>query len=203
MNGIFCWYGHDNLIPTDLYYTSLFNEKYYNIPGKHDWDHLGNGLYGQWSNEKNLDKIDYRPDIYYGRVPVKTVDEVRTYIRKIKAYESSIDRPEESARFDKVLLIAEKYERKYNIWRQYVGDPKDLGENRYTLLENELGTLIHLSQIPAEPSVLLCYNNGIGYHQLSDNNWDYVIGPDILVPSYYQFYFINAKCKTYNVDPCS
>lgn len=195
VNGIFCWYGHDNLIPTDLYYASLFNEEYYNIRGKHDWDYLGNGLYGQWSNEKNLDKIDYLPDIHYGRVPVKTVDEVRTYIRKIKAYESSIDRPEESARFDKILLVAEKYERKNNIDREYVDHLRDLGANKYSPLKNENRTLIRLSQIPEDSSVLLCYNNGIGYHQIFDHNWDYVIGPDILIPSYSQLYFIDAKCK--------
>jgi len=74
------------LIPTDLYYASLKSARY-NQPGKHDWDALGNHLYGYYSETGEPSGIDFFPDISVGRVPCATAAQAKVVIDKIIRYE--------------------------------------------------------------------------------------------------------------------
>lgn len=103
------WYTNDNLLPTDLYYSSLFGPNDLK-PGCHDWDLLGNGLYGQWSRDKNLGGVDYSPDISVGRAPVSDLDGVKTFVSKIISYETADTRSSEYNHFKRMLLVAEHWD---------------------------------------------------------------------------------------------
>ncbi len=103
------WYTSDNLIPTDLYYASLFGPDDLKL-GFHDWNHLDNGLYGQWSWDKNLGEADYTPDISVGRAPVCNEAEAKTFVNKIISYETADVRPAEYDRFTRILLVAEHWD---------------------------------------------------------------------------------------------
>ncbi len=67
--------GHND-IPTDLYYLSSGT-----------WDADGDGIYGEWADD--LEAIDYgSPDVALGRIPVRTLADVKAYTDKIIGYES-------------------------------------------------------------------------------------------------------------------
>ncbi len=87
INDAMTWYTPSNMIATDLYYSSLYSE-YYNVPGKKDWDHLNNGLYGQHNTENpHMDGIDYIANIGLGRAPVESDAEAKVIVDKIIEYE--------------------------------------------------------------------------------------------------------------------
>ena len=73
-------------IPTDLYYASLQSTRY-NKAGKHDWDALGNGLYGYYSETGEPSGIDFHHDICVGRAPCATADEAKAVVDKLIRYE--------------------------------------------------------------------------------------------------------------------
>src|SRR6185369_11765972 len=83
-----------NTIPTDLYYSSLVGP-HYNQPGKHDWDLLDNGVWGQHAAGNELDGINYTPAISIGRAPVQNATEADTFVDKVIAYEK-FQRPDGS-----------------------------------------------------------------------------------------------------------
>lgn len=124
------WYTADNLIPTDLYYASLYADTYLQ-PGKHDWDLLGNGLYGQWSATTNLDGVDYTPDVSVGRVPAGSAAEVTRWVNKLIAYERAAERTAEVGRFRKALYVADHWGRWAEIPR-HSGDPVTPDPWRYS-----------------------------------------------------------------------
>jgi hypothetical protein len=74
-----------NMIPTDLYYASV-DSPLYSLPGRHDWDNDGNGLYGWWDGG-NPDGIDFAADISVGRAPVRTTAHAHTFVEKVLTYE--------------------------------------------------------------------------------------------------------------------
>jgi hypothetical protein len=76
---------HWNTIPTDLYYSSLIGPGY-NQPGKHDWDALDNGVYGQ-HQDLNLDGIHFVPSVSLGRAPVRSALDAEAFVNKVIAYE--------------------------------------------------------------------------------------------------------------------
>lgn len=67
-------WGNDRDIPTDVYYISPTN-----------WDHDQDGVYGEWKDDREA--ISY-PDgtVAIGRIPVRTVDDVKAYANKVKHY---------------------------------------------------------------------------------------------------------------------
>jgi hypothetical protein len=88
-----------NMIPTDLYYSSLVGSMY-NQPGKHDWDLVDNGIYGQhfvppinWHEPDVevrydvIDGVDFNPDVSLGRAPVRDAAEADVFVNKVLAYE--------------------------------------------------------------------------------------------------------------------
>jgi len=58
-----------NMLPTDLYYASLQGPSY-GIAGRHDWDLLDNGIYGQHTDSADFDGVEYETDVSVGRAPV-------------------------------------------------------------------------------------------------------------------------------------
>jgi len=82
--------------PSDLYYGDLAKRD----GSFEDWNAMNEGFHAQYfgevrgeSNKRdpiNYDRVDYRPEIAYGRWPVSTEKEVRTVADKTKAYEESI-----------------------------------------------------------------------------------------------------------------
>jgi hypothetical protein len=98
-------WGH-SYMPTDLYYADLYDTVDDDIwdldTGEFDdWDSNNNNLFAEmgvlghfpsnWS-EANVDKVDLKPDVAVGRIPVSTTSELQTMVNKIIAYETS-DKP--------------------------------------------------------------------------------------------------------------
>ena len=80
------WLYQWNILPTDMYYSSLLGPNY-SISGLHDWDMLDNGLYGQHTNGDNFDGVSFSVDIGVGRAPVGTLAEAEVFVDKVIAYE--------------------------------------------------------------------------------------------------------------------
>ena len=87
------FWGH-SFAPSDLYYADLFDHS----GNFSSWDADNNGLYGEmnakqgWTtswDQLNGDHCDLKPDVAVGRLPVSTVDELATLIRKIIDYENT------------------------------------------------------------------------------------------------------------------
>ena len=116
IDGEMVWYTPTNMIPTDMYYASLYGP-HYNTPNRHDWDLLNNGLYGQHNHTAiDLDGVEFTVDLSVGRAPVETVDEAKVFVDKVIAYDnwgkehSSI----EYNRFKWMLLVAEHWARYFH-----------------------------------------------------------------------------------------
>jgi hypothetical protein len=80
------WLYQFNVLPTDLYYSSLVG-KQYNVMGKHDWDSLDNGLYAQHYSAGVLDDFHFVPQVALGRAPVSSAAEANNFVDKVLAYE--------------------------------------------------------------------------------------------------------------------
>jgi uncharacterized repeat protein (TIGR01451 family) len=72
--------------PADLYYSDLDG----------DWDANGNGVYGEVD-----DGLDFAPDVFVGRIPVRNADQASAYINKLIAYETN----PEAWGMEKILLM--------------------------------------------------------------------------------------------------
>ena len=84
----------DTFIPTDLYYSDLDG----------NWDDDGDSIYGEFAD----DNIDFYPDVFVGRAPVDTVDEVNTFVNKTIAYEQGPSGYETTALFMAEYLDIDK-----------------------------------------------------------------------------------------------
>jgi hypothetical protein len=89
------WLYEWNMLPSDLYYSSLVGPNY-NLSGVHDWDLLDNGLYGQCYGTNNIDGVDFAADIGLGRAPVGSAAEADAFVTKVIAYEQ-LRRPDGTA----------------------------------------------------------------------------------------------------------
>lgn len=76
-------------VATDLYFADLDGT----------WDENHNGVFGELA-----DGCDLKPDVYVGRVPVRTAEEVALWLEKLQAYEGAIETDYQ----DRVLLLGEK-----------------------------------------------------------------------------------------------
>ncbi|MGA1873622.1 MAG: C25 family cysteine peptidase [Thermoplasmatota archaeon] len=74
----------DNYVPTDFYYAGLDRER------GGDWDINDNGVYGEdyLENDKKFEEKDFTADVYIGRFPASTREEVRTMVAKQLSYET-------------------------------------------------------------------------------------------------------------------
>ena len=66
--------GDGDFVPTDYYYAGLDGT----------WDSDGDGIFGESSGD-----IDWYPEVFVGRIPVKTVDELHEVINRIIEYENN------------------------------------------------------------------------------------------------------------------
>jgi hypothetical protein len=97
----------------DLYYSNLYL-KHVGVgiaePGSgfSTWDANRDGFYDEhhWKSdvyEWNPDQVDGCPDVAVGRIPAHTVDQVRTYVDKVIAYETGPGAPAQ------VVCLADKH----------------------------------------------------------------------------------------------
>lgn len=69
-------FGYDD-IPTDVYYISTKS-----------WDANGDGVYGEWEVDREAIGYNHPLNVAIGRIPVRTVADVKAYTDKVIAYES-------------------------------------------------------------------------------------------------------------------
>jgi len=145
-----------NTIPTDLYYSSLVGP-HYNQPGKHDWDLLDNGVWGQHAAGNELDGINYTPAISIGRAPVQNATEADTFVDKVIAYEK-FQRPDGSWLDgdwpQRVVLVSENWGGR--IWIGATADDPP-GDNAFHHAASATLTVIKLKDVPDFNWSLLAY----------------------------------------------
>lgn len=145
IKGEMVWYTPTNMIPTDMYYSSLYGP-HYNTPGRHDWDRLNNGLYGQHNHVAiDLDGVDFTVDVAVGRAPVESAAEARIFVDKVIAYDNwSRDHVStDYNRFKRMLLVAEHWARYFHSIIQQAGNSFPPDNCRFTSVPNDGYALIH------------------------------------------------------------
>lgn len=83
---------------SDLYYSDI----YYANGSFSNWDPNNNNIFGENNWEGNTEYIDYYPDVYIGRLPCKTAEDVSKVTNKIIEYETNKNNEEW---FNKIVLI--------------------------------------------------------------------------------------------------
>ncbi|MEN8117414.1 MAG: C25 family cysteine peptidase [Bacteroidota bacterium] len=201
INGKVQWYTPKNLMPADFYYSSLYAPTY-NIPGKHDWDKTGNGLYGQWNETTNLDGVDYQVDVGVGRAPVQSVAEVDIFIDKIMDYEKASERPADYARFKRMLYVGEHWHRKFRRIGRHGGDPTPPNNNKYSYSSANSRTIIQADVLEKGLNIeLISYISETNYNIIPYNKdaspanrgWYYAKSETDLSASFihYSFWFFD------------
>ena len=71
--------------PSDLYYADIYNS----TGGFDDWDSNNDGVFAEWHGIKK-DKLDFLPDVYIGRLPCRSTNEVNVVVNKIINYENGV-----------------------------------------------------------------------------------------------------------------
>jgi len=94
------WYTESHM-PTDLYYGGLDGT----------WDADGDGVYGEAGED---DDVDLLPEVWVGRIPVRTAAQATDYFNKLVAYETA--QPDGFS--GRILLAGEK------LWTMYSGDSR-------------------------------------------------------------------------------
>jgi hypothetical protein len=90
--------------PTDLYYADIYRYNEETTEWEfEDWDINGDGTFAEWKFS-NKDPLDLMPDVYYGRLACRNIDEVNTVVNKIITYESTP--PEQKSWFSRMICIA-------------------------------------------------------------------------------------------------
>ena len=100
------WTGfHGNGILCDLYYADVYDENFDFC----SWDINKNDIFGETENNEhmiesneNIDDVDLYPDIYIGRIPCATEDELTTVVNKIITYEEITY---DQTWFKKIILV--------------------------------------------------------------------------------------------------
>lgn len=73
----FSEYGDEDFKPTDYYYAALDGT----------WDDDGDEIYGEKQNSNGKDEIDWTPEVYVGRLPASTAEELEEIVNKTINYE--------------------------------------------------------------------------------------------------------------------
>jgi len=84
---------------SDLYFADLYDSE----GNFSSWNTNGNNIYAEW-NENGRDEMDLYPDVYLGRLPCRSIFEVKTMVDKIIDYEKG--KPEDKNWFKNLILIA-------------------------------------------------------------------------------------------------
>ena len=84
---------------TDLYFADIYDSE----GNFSSWDDNDNGLYSEWPNNKSaIDIPDLIPDVFVGRLPCRTVFDVKVVVNKIINYES---KKADDSWFKKMVVI--------------------------------------------------------------------------------------------------
>jgi len=73
--------GHEDHFPCDLYYADIYNADV----GFSSWDVNGDGKYAEYPTD--MTEVDIYPDVYLGRLPCTSIEEVRIVVDKILDFE--------------------------------------------------------------------------------------------------------------------
>jgi len=85
----------------DLYFADIYDSK----GNFSSWDTDGDGIYGEWFNNKSAEDIlDLYPDVYVGRLPCENIFEVKIMVKKIINYENNNCSDEEW--FKRMMVVA-------------------------------------------------------------------------------------------------
>ena len=140
---------------SDLYFADIYDAN----GSFSSWDTNRNGCYGEYDheigNKKLKDDVDLYPDVYIGRLPARTKNELRRVVQNIISYE------EQSQNFKKVVLIGGDL---------YLHDPWDIAEGEYLL--DEIAKEMNSYNI-----VKLYASNGLNAKMINDEikNADFVV----------------------------
>ena len=101
-------WGKDEDIPTDIYYLSPTN-----------WDADGDGVYGEFKDDRSA--ISY-PDgsVGLGRIPVRTVADVKAYTDKVISYESRYPKGDFGKNFIYTCEVKSAYAKVMRSWDDHV-----------------------------------------------------------------------------------
>jgi len=77
--------GEEEKFVTDLYYADIYDAN----GGFSSWDTNGNGKYGEYDKNGEIDSVDLYPDVYVGRLACNNKNELDTAIKKIIEYEDN------------------------------------------------------------------------------------------------------------------
>ena len=205
INETLVWYTSDNIIATDLYYSSLYSPFYF--AGKKDWDHLNNGLYGQ-HNEYNLqlDGADFVADIGLGRAPVESQAEAKVFVDKILEYEKWDEDPDTTSveRFKKMLYVSANWGDYFRIKPQ---DGNSSPPDNYKYYTNPTAgySLLNTKKLPPEMgSKLICHITDTNQQVLSYSHdassshpgWYYAKSDTDLSASYKKIIFFKIPVPT-------
>lgn len=194
VNATLQWLYEWNQLPTDLYYSSLIGPNY-GLPGRHDWDLLDNGIYGQHTDGADIDGVEYQADVSVGRAPVASLAEADAFVTKVIAYEQ-FRRPDGSGLDlswpSRMLLVSSNWGGRIGIFQTSTNPPEN---NRYYHATGAAQTLIHLESVPTDlqwqliaqvsaPDVrLLPYDRS----PAPPRGWRYVVSDTNLAPSEISF----------------
>ncbi|MEI8011280.1 MAG: C25 family cysteine peptidase [Candidatus Omnitrophota bacterium] len=113
--------------PSDMYYSCL----------KGTWDANGNNIFGEFE-----DAVNFYPDVYVGRAPVKDANEAMIFANKVIAYETNA--------------------------RHYANKILLLGSNNFDDFGGRMNDLITNKYMPAGLNITAYYERNIpGYHDLT------------------------------------
>ncbi len=70
---------------SDFYYADIYDEN----GSFSSWDNNGNGVYAEYAWDGNYDTLDFKHDVYVGRLPCNNEQEVNSCVQKIRTYETT------------------------------------------------------------------------------------------------------------------
>ena len=109
---------------------------------------LDNGIYGQHTNNAELDGVSYTPDVSLGRAPVSNAAQANAFVDKVIAYEQ-FRKPDGTPLDDdwprRLLLVASNWGGRISISSTSASPPTD---NRYHHTPGDNHALIKLKNLP-------------------------------------------------------
>ncbi len=73
------------VFPSDFYYADIYDEN----GNFSSWDSNNNNIFAEYAWNGNYDTIDFKPDVYVGRLPCNNENELNIYVQKICTYETT------------------------------------------------------------------------------------------------------------------
>jgi hypothetical protein len=80
-----CNYLNNQEFISDLYYADIYD----NNDSFCGWDSNKNDIFGEADDIHNIDDVDFFPDVYIGRIPCSSSEEIETVLTKIIEYENN------------------------------------------------------------------------------------------------------------------